>query len=111
MAEWRKRACALFGHNPGQYSYSRGKVDLLADLVEKAKEAIRLEDEETLVKICDYVCWGAEQKSEQLESAVDLAFFLPVLRDHKLCDEIKKRIPPRLFSEKQRILSNDPISK
>ena len=108
MAVWRTKACELFGLNPGSYGFARGKVDLLFDLVESARIACKNDERERLVRIIEYVSWAAAQDSDQLASAVDLAFFLPVFRDPLLCEQLKPHIPRALFSEKWRLLMVPP---
>ena len=84
MAVWRTRAYDTFGFSAGDYSFSRGKTELFADLVVMAARAGDSGDTDLLDRIADYVCWAASQTADGLLSAVDLAFFLPVIRDRKL---------------------------
>src|SRR5437773_6807568 len=104
MAAWRKKAYALFGFEPGEYSFAQGKVDLFADLVAMAETAIAQDDEEMLDRITEYVCWAANQTADDVASAVDLAFFLPAFRSPALLSEIRRRVPESLFLEKRGLL-------
>jgi hypothetical protein len=107
MATWHKKACALFGFKPGSYSFARGKVEI-ADLASKAKEAVAAGDDDLLGRILEYATWAAIQQSDQLASAVDLGFFLPVFRDRAMRDEIACHIPAELFAAKWRALMEEP---
>ena len=109
MSEWRKKAYSTFGFSPGEYSYADGKRYLFADLVERARGALRNDDVEELDRIVEYVVWAAQQRSDQLASVVDLAFFLPVFRDPDLCPQLKARFPEQLVAEKWRALMEDPF--
>ncbi len=108
MAAWRKKAYNLFGFKPGSYSNSRGKVDLFADLAAMADQAVATCDNNLMGRIIEYVSWATEQKSEQMGSAIDLAFFLPAFRNPALRPEIQRRIPADLFSRKWRALMEEP---
>ena len=108
MAVWRTRAYDTFGFPLGSYSHARGKVDLFADLVERAKTAVRDGDNESLSKIAEYVVWAAAQNSDELASAVDLAFFLPALGDPKLANQLESRMPEELLTTKRRCLVDPP---
>jgi hypothetical protein len=110
MAIWRTKACDLFGFKAGAYCSARGKVDLFADLVEMIKSAIAQHDESLLNRVVDYVYWAASQKSEELTSAVDLAFLLPAFQDVTLCSELKKRLAKEMFSAKWRVLIEEPMT-
>lgn len=107
MAVWRTKACSLFGFKPGDYSFKQGKVDLFADLVAMADKAIRDGNEPLVARIIEYVTWAEAQDSDELDSVVDLAFFLPVFRDPWLSGQLQSRIPQQLFSKKWRLLVED----
>jgi hypothetical protein len=107
MAAWRTKAYALFGFEAGTYSFARGKIDLFADLVAMASKALARGDEELMRRIAEYVTWAASQNSDQLVSAVDLAFFLPAFRDPALCTELRRRLPQQLFAGKWRQLMEE----
>ena len=107
MAAWRKKAYELFQFKPGSYSIARGKIDLFADLIALSRESILNGDEGQLCRIVEYVTWAAAQDSDNLASAVDLAFFLPILRDPVLRSQFEIRIPVALFSEKKTLLMPD----
>ena len=108
MAVWRTRACSTFGLEPGSYSYTERKRILFADLVECARQALRDGDDPRLRKIIEYVSWAAAQKSDDLDSVVDLAFFLRVFRDASLCEQLKPFLPAELFAEKWKLLIEQP---
>lgn len=105
MAVWRTRAYETFGFSAGDYSYSHGKTELFADLVVMAARADDSADSDILDHIADYVCWAASQTADGLQSAVDLAFFLPVIRDDKLTALMRGRIPIDLFDAKVALLT------
>ena len=73
----------------------------------RLRKSIREDDEEQLSRITEFVIWAAAQRSDELASALDLAFFLPVFRDPELREHLENRIPEMLFSEKRRLLMND----
>lgn len=104
MAVWRTKAYELFKLRPGAYSFAHGKRDLFADLVDLARESVRDGNTQTLDLIIEYVTWAATQKSDDLASVVDLAFFLPVFRDPLLCARLKRHVPESLFAEKWELL-------
>lgn len=105
MAVWRTKACEMFGFPANQHSYARGKVELFADLVHLAS---KLETApQTLDLIAEYVTWAAEQASDDLASAVDLAFFLPMFRDKRLYDLFRTRLSSELLATKRSILVGD----
>ena len=104
MAVWRRRAYETFGFTAGDYSYSRGKIELFADLVVMAQRAGNEGDVDLLDRIAEYACWAAAQTADDLQSAVDLAFFLPVVRDAELTRILRGRIPAQLFDEKLHLL-------
>ena len=109
MAAWRSRACEAFGFPPGSYSYARGKVELLADLLALARRAARDGNAATLDRVLSYVRWAAVQKgADDLQSAVDLAFFLPAFRDPELRAVLEAHLPEGLFSERWRVLMEEP---
>jgi hypothetical protein len=111
MAVWRTKAYSLFGLKPGDYSYRHGKTILFADLVEDARSAIRDEDDALLNRIVEYVTWAAAQKSEELASVVDLAFFLRVFADPVLFHQLRPHFPSELIEEKWRFLMSEPSEK
>jgi hypothetical protein len=108
MAAWRTKASALFGFPPACYSRRRGKVELFRDLVEKARTAATRRDNDTLGRIREYVSWAAAQKSPELDSALDLAFFLPVFQDATLKELLRPYLPIDLFLRKWEILMEEP---
>lgn len=113
MAVWRTKAYDLFGFKAGDYSFARGIIELFADLIVMAQRAGRENDGDLLDRIATYVCWAAAQNADGLQSAVDLAFFLPMFRDPELRDLFQGRIPKELIAEKSRLLMNksdDPDS-
>jgi hypothetical protein len=110
MSVWRTKAYEMFGFRPGSYSHARGKVDLFADLLEMAKKATR-DDDELLGRIGQYVAWADAQPSDELASAVDLAFFLPLLRGERaFLDRLESVLSPELIATKQRLLVDQPRS-
>lgn len=104
MAVWRTKACELFGFNPAEYSFAHGKKELFADLIQFARDAGCAQDEAVLNRISDYVTWASRQKSEELASVVDLAFFLPVFRDPTLHELFRHRLNPDLLNSKWSLL-------
>jgi hypothetical protein len=109
MAKWRKKAYETFRFRPGSYSHTYGSVDLMADLITLVRRAVHDGNEDTLVRVLEYVLWAAAQQGAPgLASAVDLAFFLPGFRDHELCSLLRARLPEGLFAEKWRILMEEP---
>ena len=91
MAAWRKKAYALFGFEPGEYSFAQGKVDLFADLVAMAETAIAQDDEEMLDRITEYVCWAANQTADDVASAVQMTVERcehPLARHHALREPV-----------------------
>ena len=107
MAVWRTRAYDLFGFKAGEYSSARGKIELLADLIVMAQRAGAENDGDLLDRIAEYVRWAARQKADDLQSAVDLAFFLPMFRDAKIQELFRDRFPGELVAEKNRLLMNE----
>ena len=96
MAVWRTRAYETFGFAPGAYSFASGKVDLMSDLLDYARNALHNGDSTMLHRVLSYVEWAAAQNcSDDLQSAVDLAFFLPAFRDPQVCTELEARLPTR----------------
>ncbi len=109
MSAWRTRAYEAFGFRPGSYSYAHGKVDLLADLLVLARQAVRDGDEATLDRVLSYVRWAVDQKrADGLQSSLDLAFFLPAFRDPDLRVLLETRLPEPLFTLKWRMLIEVP---
>jgi hypothetical protein len=108
MAAWRKKAYETFEFPPGSYSHRRGKVELFGDLLEMAKQAMRSGNEELLRRIGRYVIWADSQTSDELASALDLAFFLPLLRDSVFLSHIENWIPSEMVAKKRRLLTNSP---
>jgi hypothetical protein len=108
MAVWRTKACSTFGFHPGEHSYAEGKRGLFADLVERARWAIRDDDIEEISRIVEYVSWAAEQNSDELASVVDLAFFLPVFRDNELSSQFTSYFSAQLVAEKWELLMDEP---
>lgn len=98
---WRKRAYEAFGFEAGAYSYAHGKVALFADLREMAKRAIADGDEEMLDRIFDYAVWADSQNAENLRSAADIEFFIPVCRDSELAQAAESRVPNDVLSQKR----------
>lgn len=107
MATWRLKAYELFGFTPGSYSFARGKVQLFADLAAMTERADAAGDDELLGRIVEYVCWAAAQGSEQLDSAVELAYLLPVFRDQLVRARVQRLMPAELFSAKWNALMED----
>lgn len=109
MSAWRTRAYEAFGFHSGSYSHARGKVDLLADLLVLASQAVRDGDEATLDRVLAYVRWAADQKrADGLQSALDLAFFLPAFRDPDLRVLLETRLSEPLFTLKWQMLKEEP---
>jgi hypothetical protein len=104
---WRTKAYDMFGFKPGAYSYAKGKVELFADLFIMATRAAAADDEALLDRIFEYVQWADRQNAENLKSAVDIAFFLPMLADEHLLSHARRRISSTALTEK-RILLSDP---
>ena len=102
MAVWRTKACDMFGFAVNQHSYAGGKTELFADLLVMASESS--DDADTLDRIAEYVAWAAEQTSEQLQSAVDLAFILPMLRDDNVRNLLEHRFSPDFVVAKRELL-------
>lgn len=108
MAAWRKKAYSLCGFKPGSYNFARGRLYLFADIVAMFRDAAVAGDNDLMSRIIEYVRWANDQDSEELASAVDLAFFLPVFRDATPCKGIQRRVPADLFSAKWRDLMQGP---
>ena len=104
MATWRKKACSEFGFEPARYSYRRGKVELFRDLVEMARCAANADDAVAMKHIADYVSWAAAQKSPELDSAVDLAFLLPLFQDSELLATLRPYFSESLLVGKWQVL-------
>lgn len=105
MAVWRTKACETFGFAANRHSFARGKIELFADLVHLASKSA--DDPETLDRIAEYVVWAADQTSEELASAVDLAFFLPMFRDQRIYQLLHQRFPSDLLATKRTLLLDD----
>jgi hypothetical protein len=108
MATWRTKAYSMFRLRTGEYSHADGKRSLFADLVERARRAIRDQDEQEIRRVVEYVRWAAEQNSEELASVVDLAFFLPVFRDASLRFQLMPYFPEQLVAKKWQLLMEEP---
>lgn len=108
MAVWRTNACELFGFAVDEHSYARGKVELFADLLQLAANSAN--DPQTLDRIAEYVTWAMQQSSDELASAVDLAFLLPMFRDEGIYDLLRRRFPPELLETKRALLLDDTES-
>jgi hypothetical protein len=104
MATWRTKACLEFGFEPARYSYRRGKVELFRDLVEMARRAANANDTVAMKQIAEYVSWAAAQKSPELDSAVDLAFLLPLFQDAELLATLRPYFSESLVLGKWQVL-------
>lgn len=105
MAVWRVKAYEAFGFRRGSYSYAHGIADLFADLHHMTVEAHRAGDEALLERIFEYALWANEQKAENLRSAADIAFFLPLLADEANAGLARKHLPASVLDEKLRLLA------
>jgi hypothetical protein len=110
MAVWRTKAYELFDLKHGAFSFGHGKIELFADLVERARQALRDNDDVSLKRVVEYVTWAAAQKSDHLASGVELAFFLPVFRDPPLYAQLKKHFSAQLLEQKWQLLMVEPSS-
>jgi hypothetical protein len=109
MSKWRTIAYETFGFRPGAYSHRSGTVELFSDLFAIAQKATHERDELELLRVLNYVQWAAAQHgADGLASAVDLAFFLPGLRDPEMSLMLKSRLPPELFAQKWQALMEEP---
>ncbi len=84
MAVWRTKACGLFGFKRDEYSHIHSIARLFGDLHHMAERAATTGRSELLDRIFEYVQWADAQNAENLRSAADIAFFMPVLRDPQL---------------------------
>ncbi len=91
----------MFGLRPGSYSFSNGKVALFDDLREMAKAAVDAQDSAQLDRIFEYVIWADQQNAENLRSAVDISFFIPLFSDEGLLSEASKRLPCEMLTAKR----------
>ena len=73
-----------------------------------ARRAGTEDDDDLLNRIAKYVCWAAAQTDNELQSAVDLAFFLRIFRDPELLDLFKGHIPNELIAQESRQLFDEP---
>src|SRR5262245_21117326 len=105
MAVWRTKACEMFGFAANKYSYARGKVELFADLLHLATRSP--DNPATLDQIAAYVTWATEQTADELASAVDLAFLLPMFRDERMFNLLRDRFSPTLLAAKRTLLCDD----
>ena len=71
------------------------------------RQAERDGDADLLDRIAADVTWASAQNADGLQSALDLAFFLPIFRDRELHDLFRERIPDELLSEQRRLLTDD----
>ncbi len=101
---WRKRAYELFGFEPGSYSFAHGKVSLFEDLREMAKLAAETRDSALLDRIFEYVSWADQQNAENLRSAADVVFFIPLFNDEALLREASMRLPPATLAAKRALV-------
>ena len=108
MAVWRTKACDMFGFAANKHSFAHGKVELFADLLHLAAQSS--DDTETLNRIAEYVSWATEQSSDELASAVDLAFFLPMFRNDRIHKLLNHRFSPDLLDAKRLLLLDDTES-
>ncbi|MBI1337580.1 MAG: hypothetical protein GC164_11525 [Phycisphaera sp.] len=104
MAEWRKKAYAMFGFKRGDYSSRWGVASLFSDLYEMAIKATDEGDRERLDRIFEYALWADGQNAENLRSAADINFFMPSLRHTGLAEEAEHRLTPELMEEKRSLL-------
>ena len=109
MAVWRTKACDMFGFEANRHSYSSGKIELFADLLHIAARSH--EDPRLLDRIVEYVTWATEQTSDELASAVDLAFLLPMFRNPDIYKPLVHRFSPELLATKRAMLMDDTDSK
>jgi hypothetical protein len=98
MAIWRTKAYEMFGFSTGSYSFKWGMVALFADLREMARQSARCGDSQLLDRIFEYVLWVETQNAENLKSAADIEFFMPVCRDEVLYREAILRLPADLLA-------------
>ena len=105
MAVWRTKACELFGFAANEYSYASGKVELFADLLHLAFQSC--DDLTTLGRIAEYVTWATEQNSDELASAVDLAFLFPMFRDQRIFNLLADRFSPKLLATKHALFFDE----
>ncbi|HWB20907.1 MAG TPA: hypothetical protein VG711_11445 [Phycisphaerales bacterium] len=103
MSEWRKKAYEMFGFESGAYSYSQGKTQLFADLFEMARKASTTCDSSRLDRVFEFVMWANQQTAENLRSAADIVFFIPLFRDAALLHEAQSRLPEPLLTSKRRL--------
>ncbi len=105
MAVWRTKACDLFGFKRDEYSHTHSIARLFGDLYHMAERAATTGRSELLDRIFEYVQWADAQNAENLRSAADIAFFMPVLRDPQLAAAARSRLPAALLTAKSRLLS------
>ena len=98
----------MFGFPANEHSYARGKIELFADLLQLAANSA--DDPVTLDRIAKYITWATAQNSDELVSAVDLAFLLPMFRDERIHDLLRDRLAPEMMASKRAILMDDTES-
>ncbi|MEM9352646.1 MAG: hypothetical protein AAGA92_06515 [Planctomycetota bacterium] len=104
MAKWRVKAAEAFGFEPNKYSYAHSKKELFADLAVMALSAADEGDSESLKRISDFVCWACAQTADDLQSVVDLAFFLPLISEQELAGLVLNCFPADLVAGKRHLL-------
>lgn len=105
MAAWRTRAYDTFGIRPGSYSFREGKRDLFRDLVDWSRKAIQANDVDQIRKICDYVSWADSLHNDELDSVIDIAFFLQVFEDRELRSALEPFFSPDLITRMDKRLN------
>ena len=102
MAIWRTKAYEMFSFAAGEYSSTRGVVDLFADLRVMAQRAAKADDSALLDRIFHYALWADEQTNAgHLRSAADIEFFMRLFDNPILASAAAKRMPPQLLGEKR----------
>lgn len=107
MAAWRTKAYSMFDLKPGDYSYREGKRGLFTNLAEWAQQAAHEKDSIKLHKIVEYVVWAEQHCSYELNSSIDLCFFLPLLKDPILSESILQHFPDELVARVHKRIFDD----
>lgn len=108
MAAWRTKACEAFGFQAGTYSTRWGVNLLLSDLFGRLERASIEGDADLLARIVEYVLWvDSQSDAENLRSAADIAFFVPLLSRPELCRQVHAYMPASFLEAKRDTLPKD----
>ena len=81
----------------------------MADLADMLRQAAGDGDAVTVARVATYVCWAASHTNDEgLQSAIDLAFFLPAFRNPELLALLIRYFPDDLIREKWSLLMEEP---